>query len=192
MPITSPRRRRTAMAVFAAWRGAEARRLTASDVDYINASRHLDADRRRDRTRCGGAAARQRHVEGFDVVDQSSPEHLLALPARSRRFSAFLRSATISRRRPSIWKTRRWKRRSIWCRKPRASARLTSRSQIPSFRGHQCFRDRSARGWLASVLEYLHRLPYSAMTCSLGRMLLAGQGFTRPRLNRQDSGCIDE
>ena len=33
-------------------------------------ARNLDADRRRDRTRRGRAAARQRHLEGVDVVDQ--------------------------------------------------------------------------------------------------------------------------
>ena len=33
-------------------------------------ARHLDADRRRDRARRGGAAARQRNVQGVDVVDQ--------------------------------------------------------------------------------------------------------------------------
>ena len=80
-------------------------------------ARNFDAGRRRDRTRRGGAAARQRRFQGVDVVDQVVDRaSARAPPARSRRFSASWRFATTSRRRPSISKIRRWKRRSIWCR----------------------------------------------------------------------------
>ena len=56
-------------------------------------------------------------------------------PVRSRRFSVSLRFAITLLRPPSIWKIRRWKRRSIWCRRRRASVRSTSRCRIPSVSG---------------------------------------------------------
>ena len=51
-------------------RRAEARGNLAFRSRLHQRARNLDADRRRDRTRCGRAPARQRHLEGIDVVDQ--------------------------------------------------------------------------------------------------------------------------
>ena len=80
-------------------------------------ARHLDAARRRDRTRRGAAAGRQRRRQDLDVVDQ-----VVDRPSAGRRrrgrgdLLRSWRSATASRRRRSISTIRRSKPRSIWCR----------------------------------------------------------------------------
>ena len=120
--------------------------IAVSDIDYINA--HGTSTQIGDEIELGaverllGNAASKVSMSST----KSSTGTCSVLPARSRPFSVSLRFATMSLLPPSIWKIRRWKRQSIWCRRRRASARLTSRCRIPSVSGAQCLRDRSARG----------------------------------------------
>ena len=107
--------------------------ITSSDIDYINA--HGTSTQVGDEIELGaverllGNAASQ----GVDVVDQIVDRDICwAPPERSRRFSASWRFAITSRRRRSILRIRRWKRRSISCRKRRASAKSMSRCRIHS------------------------------------------------------------
>jgi 3-oxoacyl-[acyl-carrier-protein] synthase II len=109
--------------------------IAVSDIDYINA--HGTSTQIGDEIELGaverllGNAASKVSMSST----KSSTGHLLGAPVRSRRFSVSLRFAIMLLRPPSIWKIRRWKRRSIWCRRRRASARLTSRCRIPSVSG---------------------------------------------------------
>ena len=78
--------------------------------------------------------------------------------ARSRRSSRSWRSATISRRRPSIWTIRRCETAIDLVPQTRAQARDQRRAvQFLRFRRHQRVRDRSARGQLMCVDGEIHR-----------------------------------
>ena len=96
-------------------------------------ARNLDAGRRRNRARRGGAAVGQRRFQGVDVVDQIVDRTSAGRRRRGR--GDFQHPGDSRQHRPADHQsraTRRWKRRSIWCRKRRANARSTSRCRIPS------------------------------------------------------------
>ena len=113
--------------------GAQARRHSAGDIDYINA--HGTSTPLGDEIELGAVQRLVGNAAGR--ISMSSTKSCDRPSARRRRrgggdLLAFSPSATASLRRPSISTIPRSKRRSIWCRTRRASARSTSRCPIRS------------------------------------------------------------
>ena len=120
--------------------GAEARRHDGGRPRLHQRARHLDAARRRNRTwarRSACSAMRRRRSRCRRPSRR--PAICSVPPVRSRRFSAFWRSATTSRRRRSISTIRRSKPRSISSRtRPRQREIECRAVEFVRLRRHQC------------------------------------------------------